>query len=308
MALTEKEYNELYKYSLNIAYKYIGYKDSAYDIAQNAILAFMSSKAPITSPYMWLRTTVRREATKFLTNEKRESDTIQIRTTEKLTAPVVNLQDDSDDIFKFSTQKIKRILSPADYEIFKKFKQYDFSTAKFSEKENLSYNTVKTYKHRIRLNIISAYLLEDGWDFGIKILNYNQYVTMNRFTSQIISCVKDQKLSELRNYLQKIDNTVIQELLEGVVSCIEWSVTTDGSLYKLYMVCAQKEPPPKFIEFTVKFSKTNFIYIMDAKELKPYFVGTDTHAEEVRKYKVKGKITLTTEQIVSILSDKQTTI
>lgn len=307
MTYTEKEYNDLYKYSLNVASKYVGYKDCAYDIAQNTMLSLISSKSEIISPFSWIRTTVRREATKFIALEKKEIEFVKQNHLEKSIVPVSSVQDDSADFLKLSSQKIKQILSPGDFEIYKKLKTHKFSATKYAENEKVSLNSVKTYKHRIKLNIISAYLLEDGWQRSVRILNYNQYVAINRFVTQIIDCVQKQKLSVMRNYLQRIDNTVIQKLFEGVDACLEWNVAYVEDVYKLIMVCSPFMPMPKIIEFSIKFHKANSVYIIDAKEKKPS-LAVKSSSEELQRYKVKEKITLSEEQIVSILTHKQTKV
>lgn len=306
MSLTEKEYNELYKYSLNIANKYVSYKDIAYDIAQNAILSFISSKTQIQSPFMWLRTTVRREAQKYLNGEKKEAAIVVKKTTEPSDVSL-SFDDESDDLFKLSIQKIRQILSKEDFEIFKKLKANDFSSKKCADKENIPHETIRTYKKKIRRNILAYHLYEEGWRRDTKILDYNKYLRISRFISKTIESVKKHKLADLRNYMQKIENSFIQELFKDVDTCVEWNVAYLDDAYKVILVCAPFNPMPKVIEFTIKLNKNNFVNVLDVVEKKPMVV-LKSSAEEVRKYKDKGKISLTTEQVVSILTNKQTEV
>jgi DNA-directed RNA polymerase specialized sigma24 family protein len=306
MALTEKEYNDLYKYSLNVAYKYVGYKDSAYDIAQNAILSFISSKATVNSPYSWLRTTVKREAFKYINEEKKATQIIPQKAKE-IPITSLNLDDESDDVFKLSSQKIKTFLSTSDYEWFLKLKKCDFSIKKCAEKEKTSVGTVKTIKRRVKRSIISTYLYENGWRSGTKLLNYNQYLTINRCIIQIIDSVKKKEMSELRNYLRKVDNVQLNEIFEGVDACLEWSVVLMEDYFKVILVCTPINPIPILIEMHVKFNKTSYLYIIEARAKKPILI-INSDGEELQKYKVKGKLNLTLDQIVSILNNKQTDI
>lgn len=74
MQLTEKDYNELYKHALKQSQRFIGFSDTAYDIAQNSLLAYLSSKTEVMSPKSWLTTVVKREAMKLVNAEARERD------------------------------------------------------------------------------------------------------------------------------------------------------------------------------------------------------------------------------------------
>jgi len=306
MPITETEYNNLYKYSLNIAQQYIGYKDSAFDIAQNSMLSLISSKKEIKSPYSWLRTTVKREAQKYISVEKRHVDTISEKTLNTVDYRKT-FDEESDEILKVSSQKIKQILSKQDFEFFLKLKKHKFSIKQLATEENISPGTVKTTKRRIKRNIMSAYLVEDGWSVGSRILNYNQYLVITRFIHQIIESVKNKQLDSIRNYLQKVDNQVLSELFEGVDSCLEWHITYSEDNYHLFLICSPLNPLPKVIELSIKFSKVNFLFIVDAKDKNPKLI-VEKPADEILRYKEKGKINLSEEQIVSILTDKQTDI
>jgi DNA-directed RNA polymerase specialized sigma24 family protein len=306
MALSEKEYNDLYKYSLNIAGKYVGYKDCAYDIAQNTMLSFISSKAEIHSPYSWIRITVRREAAKFVTNEKKETQTIPQKAKIELKSAAGH-EEDSDDILRLSVQKIKQILNPQDFEIYRKLKAQGFSPTKYAEQEKLLLTTVKTHKKRIKKNLESAYLLMEGWRSSQKILNYCQYCSINRFINQVMDSVHNNKLADLKNYLQRVKNEEIYELFKDVESCKEWYVVYSDNTYKLFLVCTPFNPFPKVIELTISFNKKNYISVVMAAEKKPYFVANN-NADALQKYKSKGTINLSSEQLASILSDKQTDV
>ena len=304
MALSEQEYNDLYKYSLNIAGRYVGYKDSAYDIAQNTMLSFISSKADIKSPYSWIRTTVRREAAKFVTKEKKETQAIPNKAKIELKLAPAH-EEESDEIFLLSIQKIRQILNPQDFEIYKKLKAQGFSPTKYAEKEKLLISTVKTHKKRIKRNLEAAYLFNDGWRNGAKILNFCQYNSINRFINQILESVHNNKLSDLKNYLQRVESEEMYELFRNVEACKEWYVVFADNAYGLFLICTPLNPMPKVIELTISFNKMNYIRVIKAVEKKPYLI-VNNDAEELIKYKNKGKIDLTSKQLVSILSNKQT--
>lgn len=304
MALTENEYNQLYKYSLKAAYKYMGYSDRAYDVAQNSILAFISTKTSVKSPYSWLRTTVKREAMKFAKSEKRQAITA-IKAAVNKTEDMAETDEEDDVVLKLNIQKIKQILSAQDFQSYQNLKKHNFSLKMFSEHQNISIGTAKTIKRRILRNIMSAILLKEGWSSSKKILNYNQYLCINKFINHLIDSVKKQELSQIRNYLQKVNNIQLNDIFSGAEACHEWSVAYSDNNYKLVIVCAPFNPYPKVVELTVRFNNQNFLQLVGAIEKQPVFIAKNT-TDELVKYKEKGEIKLTTDQIVSILSNKKT--
>jgi DNA-directed RNA polymerase specialized sigma24 family protein len=304
MALTEQEYNELYKFSLNQAHKFIGYTDNAYDIAQNAILAFLSSKTPIEKPKPWLSTVVKREIKALHDKEKKDNNLIKKTAIEsKIRAQVK--EEESYDFSHISIQKIMQYLGKKDFQLYQNFRKYEFSAKKISEKEKLPLETIKSHLRRIKRNIISGYLVEDGWNYGNRILNYNQYIRITRGISGIIESVKNKKISSLRNYFRRVDNELLEKIFHGVESCYEWSIRFENDAYKLLLVCTPLEPMPKFINLIIKFNQANFLYLIDAT-LKTPVIVTHGSLDKVSIYKEKGKINLMTDEVVKIISDKTT--
>ncbi len=306
MTYTEKEYNDLYKYSLNIASKYVGYKDCAYDIAQNSLLSLISSKAEIKSPFSWIRTTVRREATRYLENEKKSLD-IANKKVHDIPPSSAAYEDETDKIFDIDLMKVYRLLSKEDFAIFKKMKAVNFSSLKYSAKHKISLNTANSQKKRIKRNIQSSLLWENGWRSSDQILNYAQHNNIVRFIKQLLVSLSENRVADLKNYLEKVDKIEFQNLFKDIESCIEWYVIYMDNSYKLMLVFTPINPIPKVVELTIDFNHTNYLKVIEAKEKKPYIV-INTTAEEVRKHKEKGKLTLSGDQIVSILTNKQTSI
>jgi len=302
--LTEQKYNDLYKYALNIAHFYVGFKECAYDIAQNSILSFLSSKAPVKSPYSWLRTTVKRESLHFIDKEKKEQVVISQK---KITGqiPVTDDEEDSDDIFSLNSNKVKVILNELEYKHYILLKKWNFSAYKCAKKEHISLNTLKKYKKKIKKNLTAEYLFRDGWRVSPKILDFNQYLSITRCITNIIESVKKHDMSNVRDYLRKVDNKQLQDIFDGVDSCLEWNITYVDNYYKLLLACSPANPFPKVIEIAINFNQSKYLYIMDVTQKQPLLV-VNKPAEEVLRFKEKGKINLTQEQIVSILTDKKT--
>ena len=305
-SLSEREYKDLYKYSLSVACKYLGYDDGAYDVAQNAILSLLSSKKPVSSPFMWLKTTVKHEAIKQKENEQKQLNLLKEKSIE---AKSIELESniESDEIFNLNGQKIKRILTTEEFRQYQMLKKYGLSPVKCAQAENISVHTVKNIKRKIWRNLTAAYLLEDGWSSSHKILNYNQYLTINRFVNYLRDGMKKKKLVTTRSFNQKIDNQRLSELFHNVEDCLEWCIFYENEQYTLLLVCAPIEPAPIFIEIKLQLNKRNYLCILDAYEKKPFLIVKKS-IEEIQKYKVKDKIALSEEQLISILTDKNTDI
>jgi len=304
MNLTEKQYSELYKHSLKQAHRFVGFVDSAYDIAQNAMLAYLSSKTMIEKPIPWLSTVFKREALKLKKQASEEIKLIRDSAAESRPKPDPDASD-SFDLARVSIQKIRYLLDAREFAKYQLLKKYDFSALKCSEHENISFQTAKSDLHKIKKNIIAGYLFEEGWRHGIRILNFKQYYNISRGINKLIECVKSHKLSQIRSYFRKVDNRQLESVFEGVHSCLEWNVTYDDNLYKLFLVCLTQDPTPKFIEIAFKFNQANFMFIIDVVEKKP-FMSANSSIDKVARHKEKGRITLSKAQIVAFLSDTQT--
>jgi DNA-directed RNA polymerase specialized sigma24 family protein len=305
-SLSENEYSELYRYVLTQARKYTYDSEATYEIAHNTLLAYLSSKTPITGHKAWLSVVVKREAGKLLHERNREQEIVS-KTSRQIPSPS-DQQDDADaELVKLNPQKLLKVLGKEDYQIYRMLKKHDFSAARCAEKEKLKLETVKSHLRRIKRNITAAVLYEDGWRHGNKILSYQQYYNINRAISRIIESVRQHKMIELKYYSTKIDIELLEKLFADVESCYEWYVEFSEDSYKLLLVCAPLNPMPKFIEILFRFNKSNYIYILDAWENKPVLVVPGT-LDKINRYKEKGKITLTGEQLVSVVTDKITKI
>jgi DNA-directed RNA polymerase specialized sigma24 family protein len=304
MNLSEKEYNNLYKYTLNISSKYVGYKDMAYDIAQNAMLALISSKSEIVSPYTWIRTTVRREASKHLSEEKKNRTLVQRKSEEPAQARISETAD-KDDFAELNLLKVYSILSKEDYAVFKSMKKVDFKLVEYAEKNDISYNTANSQKKRIKRNIQSALLWEEGWRRTDKILNYAQHNNIVRFIKLIKDSLHSNNIKMLKNHLQKIDKEKFEQLFKGVETCIDWHIINTDGEYKLIMAFSPINPQPRLFELTIVFNHMNYLKVSDAIEKQPFLV-VNSDVEAIMKYEEKGKVNLTRMQLVSLLTNLKT--
>lgn len=303
-SLSEQEYSELYGYVLKQARKYTYDSETTFEIAHNTLLAYLSSKTPITGHKAWLSTVAKREAGKLRNDHKREQEIVR-QTAKQAAQPSDNQDDSNSELVKLNPRKLLKVLGKEDYQLYQILKKHGFSATKCSENESMKLETVKSHLRRIKRNITAAVLLEDGWRHGNRILGYQQYYNINRAITKIIDSVRQHKLSDLRPYFRKIDNAELEKIFEGVEYCHEWHVECPGDTYMLFLVCAPLVPMPKFIEIYFKFNKSNFIHILDACEKKPYLVIKGT-PDKISRYREKGKLNLTEDQLVSILTDKIT--
>lgn len=296
--MSEQEYNELYKYSLKAAYQYVGYSDAAYDIAQNALLSFITSKSPIESPQAWLKVVLRREASKYFKETKKETEIIKKA---KIEQQIASEDDrDTDRILALKAQKLKTLLSPADYKVFLKLKKFKFSVQSYSLFEGVSYNTARNQKLRIKRNILSALLWEEGWRHSIKVLNYQQYYNVSRFINTIISSVQSGKLNDLIHYTSQANNEEVMRVFSHVKECLEWTVSLHRDFYNVFLVCNSHESNPLFCTLRIKIAKNNTINIIDVADLVGFFEG-EGDFPVLERFNNKGKYEFTNEQYLKTI-------
>ncbi len=291
--LTEKEYTDLYKYSLQAAYRFVGYREAAYDMAQNALLSFITSKVQINSPQAWIRVVLRKEAHKYFVEQQKINSISKRNATE----PVVQSEDsiETDRILALSDKEVKKLISNADFQIFHKLKKAKFSVQTYSRREDISYNTARNHKARIKRNIIANLLWNEGWRTGTKIMNYTQYYNIQRFINTLISSVKDNKLDELIHYTAKTDIDEVRDIFTGINQCLEWSVSFHDPKYRVFLVCMDQDNKPEFISLFVRFGIKNTINILNLYKNKAVHEGKGD-LKPLSKVTNKGLCEITEEQ------------
>jgi DNA-directed RNA polymerase specialized sigma24 family protein len=297
--LKEKDYNDLYKYSLNIAYKFVGYEDSAYDIAQNSMLQLISAKTEITSPYAWLRTVVKRESLKLIEEKKKIKEiTVQRHL---LTKSVKQIEGDTDAIPTVDDAIAKKALSVEDYRIYQKLKKIEFNIQKYSEKEKMSYNTASFQKKRIKRNLLSFVLWNDGWRDSTKVLNFAQFNNITRFIRTIIKAVEGNSVTSLINYLRGIEPEKVTSIFNNISKCCEWSISYEKDHYQLFLACLTIDEQLKVPRFDIHFDKKNYLHVLSITEGEVQLIENDNPDIDLENYREKGRITLSLEELLDLL-------
>ncbi len=297
--LQENDYKDLYKYSLSIAYKFIGYEDSAYDIAQNAMLQLISSKTEVTSPYAWLRTVVKREALHQLEEAKRNNDITINKFSSPQPAKVVD--DDSEALPKVDDKLVRKALSVEDFKIYQKFKKLDFNILKYSEKEKLSYNTASFQKKRIKRNLLSYVLWNEGWRYSTKVLNFAQFNNITRFIRTIVKSVEEKTITNLNNYLRGINPEEVQTIFSDIAECREWSIGYQEDNYRLSLVCITFDAQVKMPIFLINFDKKNYLHVLHIFEASLVMIEADNTEFTLDSFLDKGKLELSREETEDLL-------
>lgn len=289
MNMNEKEYKELYKYSLQAAYHYVGYQEEAYDLAQNALLSFFSSNAQIESPQAWIKVIMRREASKFFDRKSRETHLRKSIQNEVRTPSEDNLE--TDRILALNSTQVKKMLSSSDYQIYRKLKKAKFSVQNYSVREEISYNTAKNHRMRIKRNILAALLWEEGWRTGTKILSYTQYYNIQRFINTLIEAVHANKLSDLIHYTSQADDADVMRVLSGVKECVEWSVSHQSAKYRTILSFRGIDDAPSFCLLDIVFEQNNTINIVHVYNPTVIFDGYGD-LDPLKRHLEKGKLAM----------------
>ena len=304
--LSEDEYKKLTDFAFRAALKFLGDPDKASDVAQNALLLMLSSKTEIENPFAWMKTTVRREASKAIKDTKKIED-LEVSNKAMLSIREPSEDEENANLLKIGLPKVFKILSKEDYEFFKKYREVGFSIHKFAEKEKLSYEGAHTIKKRIKRNIDAYRVVEDGWKHSARILDFQQMHNINEFIRQVLICVKNQRVTALKRYLNTVKPEDFEALLNDVAECIEWTVTYKKKNYDLDLLCKTAPDGLKFITLVIEFVRGRFVRVLSAQQKELVFLAKGT-LDPLKKYEEKGKISLQTDQMLAILTDKHTNI
>ncbi|HPT72271.1 MAG TPA: hypothetical protein PLE74_08310 [Candidatus Cloacimonadota bacterium] len=297
----EKDYQDLYKYSLHVACFFIGNNDTAFDIAQNAMLSLITAKSEIKSPKAWLRTVVKRESIRIRENDKRTSDISIQKLEESVKKKPMEAISDDDAMPEVDDDTAKKALSLEEFRIYQKFKKVKFNIAKYAKNEKLSYNTAAFHKQRIKRNIQSFVLWEDGWRFSNKILSFPQLNNINRFIRSLMKAIEEDKLASMINYLRGVDLERLASVFKDVKECREWSFSHYSDSYHLTMVCQKHDGEFKFPLLNLDFDKKNYLHITQVNEGEILLCVPENKNIALENFTVKGQLDLSVDEAIDLL-------
>lgn len=250
----ENCFAELHKYSFHYALKLISEPELAEDIAQDCLKELLSTKNPISNLKAWLCRVTHNKAiaaVKKQTHHRKLISSVQNSLLEMPPNP------DEDDLSrKLQTGMVKKLLSKQDYKTFCDLKNAG-NLKTYAAKHGISYQTAKEHKHRIKVNLRSAYLKEQGWRDSQAILSFQQLRSIKRFIGKLVeNCGK--------TFHDKYPD--LQETLKVCTGLMNWELKMMAE--NLFHLILMFETPslPSVLVMDIKMNRAHRISIVHCKQ------------------------------------------
>jgi len=291
----ETYFDQLRSYCFHYALKLVQSPETAEDISQDCISELLCSRAEINNIKAWLCRVAHNKAVSQISKESKDnklSKELLIR------AAVPPLNPDSDELpSQLSPEKIKKLLSRTDYQMFMELQK--FKTLKeYAAHKQLSYQTAKEHKHRIKINLRSAYLREQGWQDSQEILSFQQLTAIKRFLNKLVTCFGSSELNEKTKNNLFTSPQMVWEAFKETSGIMQWDITALPERVFRLTVTAQTEAEPAIILIKIKLNRANRIGIVSCK--RGLIVATIPSADGKMLTKVKGKSELNYQELLRL--------
>lgn len=173
----EQEMEQLRKLSYALAMNMMKNHDDAEDVAQNALIQFISAD-DIQNAEAWTKKVTHNLVMEKFRDQKKNFNINQ--------NAVISINDDEEttrknrellDINHITQEQIKKYLTPPERKIYKEFLALGFGIKKYAEKYKVTYNVAQKRLEMIRRNLKAAYLKEKGFSVTAT-LTYAQWNTI----------------------------------------------------------------------------------------------------------------------------------
>jgi len=243
---------ELHAHVYHYAVKLMLHPEKAEDIAQECIRELLCTKNPVQNPKAWLAKVAHNKAVSVYQSQQRDH---------KLLSEVEQLSDlpydpDEDELWtKFTPEKVKQLLSRADFLLYRELSAAP-DLKSYAAARRISYQTAKEHRHRLKVNLRSAYLKEQGWRDSPVILSLQQLRSIKRFIGRIT----DQCSSLPARMSRKV-----QDAFADCTGIMTWDISMQGNnSFKLYIMITTASLPT-LVTMEIKLNRMNSVSISKCK-------------------------------------------
>jgi len=249
----ENCFTELYKYCLHYALKLISEPEQAEDIAQDCLKELLSTQNPISNLKAWL---CRVTHNKAIAAVKKQTHHRKLITKVQNNLPKLPPNPDEDDLSsKLSEACVKKLLSKQDYKTFCELKKAG-NLINYTAQLGISYQTAKEHKHRIKVNLRSAYLKQQGWRDSQAILSFQQLRSIKRFIDRLV-----ENSGKTCHY----KNPDLQETLKDCTGLMTWEIKMMEENFFHLILMFETTGLPAVLTMDIKMNRAHRISIVYCK-------------------------------------------
>ncbi|HRT59805.1 MAG TPA: sigma-70 family RNA polymerase sigma factor [Candidatus Syntrophosphaera sp.] len=258
----EAYFEELREVCCRYARKLLQDKELVEDICQDCLRELLTSTQTISNVKAWLCRVAHNKIVARLQGEKKRQVLCRELKLQNLAPPCdpeyVNLDKCLD------RKDLRRLLSRSDYAIWSRMRLHR-SLKAYATTENISYSAAKERRHRIRINLRSAWLKEQGWEHTDKILSYDELRAIRRFIGKI------QTLFETPSSRQSGQPSLgtlpsdLAEAFSGATKLNQWTIRQISECSYSIIVVADSEADPITVRIEISLNRTNRVRVVQFK-------------------------------------------
>ncbi len=295
----EKYFNELWIFCYRYALELTRQAETAEDIASASLGSLFQAKKEVVYIRGWLKSTVYHNVVALSKQRVKNNKMLEEVNQRGPQADDPGSGDEDKAVKSLDRAQIRKLLSPRDYGLFIRIKRYP-NLKLYAEASGISYQTAREHKHRIHVNLKSAYLREQGWEGTPGILNFRQLINLKKFMKTLTTYAVNGNLEQMKKYCPSDKQELVCETLKDLRAISEWGICMDGvNKYALSFLDATPKGIPAFYRVGIQTNRSNQIRISSCKKLKPMGMISMDKAGPLPIE--KGKCYLSRKEIIELL-------
>ncbi len=281
----ETYFSDLFDYCLHYAVKIVSDPVQAEDIAQDSIRELLACRCEIKTLRAWLARVVHNKAIAYYQTNHRADKLCQDLKQQMLPPD----PDEADFEIKIEREQVKKLLSKTDYLLYKKI--FDASNLKaYAKQQGINYQTAKEHKHRIKVNLRSAYLKEQGWKDSQEILSYQQLRSIKRFICRLVE-------NRGKGYAKRHPD--VQTALSDCTGLMTWEISMlDERSFHLFLMFSTNALP-EVLTMDIKLNRAHRISITKSK--RGTLIATMPEGTAKPLSTLKGKAVLNYQELLKLV-------
>lgn len=277
----------------------------AEELAQEAILDLLKTEANPRSVRPWLYSVVMNKLADCFQQHGREKGLCEQLERENNLATMSQNKDTSSAYYQYLMEVPELKDLPAYQEYLELLSYPDLIS--YARSKGISYDRAKKASVRLKHDLKAFYLRMTGWQVGLELLDYNQYLAVKKFMSVLILPWNDAKEKALEKYRGELELSAIKEVYgyPQPVDLIESSFSLREDHYSLFMFQFDENGVPSPTTCWFKLSETNRITMLKCYANR--MMATCNSTIDLPLNKEKGKITLPMKDLIYLLKQEKST-
>ncbi len=221
--MTDTQYSILSGEAFKYAFSIVKNEADAQDIVQNAMLKMLMREDALESPKYYLLKCVKTSAVDLFRRQKRELKLGEF------TIQATNAVEEESSLEEITESKAKKLLNIVDFRTYKMYIKYK-QVKKIAKVRKIPYGTALTHVNRMRANLKSAILKENGTISSTALLSFQQADNIRKLIKQIIK--NGSNTSKMFKYFENcktIPDITIKKFLD-------WNYSRKDDKNRIFMV------------------------------------------------------------------------